>query len=41
MVRIMRFLESMGLSIAFPTRSIYLEKDDSDTVPSLPGGSES
>jgi MscS family membrane protein len=41
MVRIMRFLESMGLEIAFPTRSIYLEKDESDTVPSLPGGSES
>lgn len=40
MVRIMRFLESMGLEVAFPTRSIYLESTggESDVVPPLPGG---
>jgi MscS family membrane protein len=42
MVRIMRFLESMGLEVAFPTRSIYLESagEESATIPTLPGGGD-
>jgi len=41
LIQIMRFLESLELEVAFPTRSIYLESTDTDHEPvlSLPGDS--
>jgi MscS family membrane protein len=40
LLKIMSYLESLGLEVAFPTRSIYLESaaDQAEPVLSIPGG---